>query len=81
MDANRHFAGIGRQVGGHDGQPMQHFVTNSPWKEASVYEKIQEDICEKAHKIACELEAKHESRVPGTVVEELRKYVDKRSRK
>ena len=47
MDANRHFAGIGRQVGGHDGQPLQHFVTNSPWNGASVYEKIQDEIYEK----------------------------------
>lgn len=47
MDANRHFAGIGRQVGGHDGQPLQHFVTNSPWNESSVYDEIQAEICEK----------------------------------
>jgi SRSO17 transposase len=47
MDANRHFAGIGRQVGGHDGQPLQHFMTNSPWNGARVYEKIQAEICEK----------------------------------
>ena len=47
MDANRHFAGIGRQIGGHDGQPLQHFMTNSPWRGTSVYEKIQAEICEK----------------------------------
>jgi len=35
-----------------------------------------ESICEKAHEIACELEAKHQSRVPGTIVEELGKYVE-----
>ena len=47
MNVNRHFAGIGRQIGGHDGQPLQHFMTNSPWSGASVYEKIQAEICKK----------------------------------
>jgi SRSO17 transposase len=47
MDTHRHFAGIGRQVGGHDGQPLQHFMTNSPWNGARVYEQIQAEICER----------------------------------
>jgi len=47
MDADRHFAGIGRQVGGHDGQSLQHFMTNSPWGGELVYEKIQAEIREK----------------------------------
>jgi SRSO17 transposase len=46
MDSNRHFAGIGRRVGGHDGQRLQHFMSDSPWSGSSVYEKIQAEICE-----------------------------------
>jgi len=46
MEAKRHFAGIGRKIGGRDGQALQHFMTNSPWKGASVYQKIQEEIGE-----------------------------------
>jgi SRSO17 transposase len=47
MDAKRHFAGIGRQVGGHDGQSLQHFMSNSPWDGSRVYEQIQAEICER----------------------------------
>lgn len=46
MEAKRHFAGIGRKIGGRDGQALQHFMTNSPWKGASVYQKIQEEMSE-----------------------------------
>ncbi len=46
MEAKRHFAGIGRKIGGRDGQSLQHFMTNSPWKGASVYQKIQEEMGE-----------------------------------
>lgn len=46
MDRNRHFAGIGRRIGGHDGQRLQHFMSNSPWSGARVYEQIQAELCE-----------------------------------
>ena len=44
MDKDRHYAGIARQTEGSDGQPMQHFMSNSPWPGQGVYERIQEDI-------------------------------------
>jgi SRSO17 transposase len=46
MESDRHFAGIGREIGGHDGQSLQHFMTNSPWSGERVYEQIQAEICE-----------------------------------
>jgi len=46
MASDRHFAGIGREIGGHDGQSLQHFMTNSPWSGERVYEQIQAEICE-----------------------------------
>jgi len=45
MERGRHFAGIGRRVGGHDGQSLQHFMTNSPWDVKGVYETIQAEMC------------------------------------
>lgn len=45
MERGRHFAGIGRKIGGHDGQSLQHFMTNSPWRGERVYETIQAEIC------------------------------------
>lgn len=53
MDANWHFAGIGRRVGGHDGQSLHHFMTNSPWDGSKVYEKIQAEICERPQLAQC----------------------------
>jgi len=46
MEASRNFAGIDRKIGGRDGQGLQHFMTNSPWKGESVYQKIQEEMRE-----------------------------------
>jgi len=44
MDNDRHYAGIARQMEGEDGQALQHFMSNSPWSGAEVYQRIQEDI-------------------------------------
>ena len=44
MEQDRHFAGIARQMKGQDGQALQHFMSNSPWSAAGVYQQIQADI-------------------------------------
>jgi len=44
MKADRHFAGIADTIEAADGQAMQHFMSESPWKAAGVYEQIQEEI-------------------------------------
>src|SRR5258708_22408224 len=45
LERDRHFAGISRSVQGEDGQALQHFMSESPWRGRAVLEKIQEDIC------------------------------------
>jgi len=45
MEAKRHFAGIANTIESADGQSMQHFMSESPWKAGEVYGQIQEEIC------------------------------------
>jgi SRSO17 transposase len=44
MEDQRNFANIDRRVTGRDGQPLQHFMSVSPWAAAAVFRQIQEDI-------------------------------------
>ena len=44
MDTERNFANMDRTLHGGDGQALQHFMSNSPWSGAEVYQRIQEDI-------------------------------------
>jgi SRSO17 transposase len=46
MKKDRHFAGIADSVESADGQALQHFMSQSPWSEAGVYEQIQAEISE-----------------------------------
>jgi hypothetical protein len=41
MDKQCRYAGIAQQTEGNNGQALQHFMSNSPWTGASVYERIQ----------------------------------------
>ena len=43
MDSNRHFAGIGREVG-ISGQNLQHFMSESPWSGQTVCRQVQEEL-------------------------------------
>lgn len=46
MDSNRNYANIARRVLGveNDGQNLQHFMSDSPWKEGDVFNQIQQEI-------------------------------------
>ena len=44
MAKDRHFAGISRAVQGGDGQALQHFMGQSPWSGAAVFDQIQSEI-------------------------------------
>jgi SRSO17 transposase len=44
MEDQRNFANIDRRVNRRDGQPLQHFMSESPWRSESVYLQIQHDI-------------------------------------
>jgi len=44
MDSERNFAHIERTLHSHDGQDLQHFMTNSPWSVRPVYRQIQAEI-------------------------------------
>jgi SRSO17 transposase len=46
MDTRRNFANIGRRLGGEDGQRLQHFMSESPWSGADVFEQIQTEIAQ-----------------------------------
>jgi SRSO17 transposase len=43
MDTQRHFAGIGREVG-ISGQNLQHFMSESPWSGQAVCRRVQEEL-------------------------------------
>jgi SRSO17 transposase len=44
MEDQRNFANIDRRLNRRDGQPLQHFMSESPWRCPAVYEQIQHDI-------------------------------------
>ena len=44
MEDQRNFANIDRRLNRRDGQPLQHFMSESPWPSQPVYEQIQRDI-------------------------------------
>lgn len=44
MDTKRNFANIDRTLNGGDGQPLQHFMSNSPWSGQAVFRQIQDEI-------------------------------------
>jgi SRSO17 transposase len=44
MEKDRHFAGISRAVQEADGQALQHFMSQSPWSGAAVFNQIQTEI-------------------------------------
>ena len=44
MEDARNYANIDRRLTGGDGQGLQQFMTDSPWRNQAVYEQIQADI-------------------------------------
>ncbi len=44
MDVERNFANIDRRLTGGDGQRLQHFMSNSPWSGAAVFDQIQAEL-------------------------------------
>jgi SRSO17 transposase len=44
MDRNRNFKNIDRRLNGGDGQAVQHFMSNSPWPKAAVFDQIQSEL-------------------------------------
>ena len=44
MEDQRNFANIDRRVNRRDGQPLQHFMSESPWHSQAVFQQIQRDI-------------------------------------
>jgi len=44
MEDQRNFANMDRRLNRRDGQPLQHFMSESPWPSLAVYEQIQHDI-------------------------------------
>jgi SRSO17 transposase len=44
MEDQRTFANMDRRLNRRDGQPLQHFMSESPWPSAAVYVQIQHDI-------------------------------------
>lgn len=44
MEDQRNFANIDRRLNQGDGQPLQHFMSESPWRAQAVFEQIQRDI-------------------------------------
>lgn len=46
MESDRNFAGIANSMENADGQAMQHFMSNSPWSGAEVFEQIWEEVRE-----------------------------------
>ena len=46
MESDRNFAGIANSMEKADGQAMQHFMSNSPWSGAGVFEQIREEVRE-----------------------------------
>jgi SRSO17 transposase len=44
MEDQRNFANMDRRLNRRDGQPLQHFMSESPWPARPVYKQIQLDI-------------------------------------
>jgi len=44
MESERNFAGIAAHMEASDGQALQPFMSNSPWRGQGVFEQIQEEI-------------------------------------
>ena len=44
MEDQRNFANMDRRLNQRDGQPLQHFMSESPWPARPVYKQIQQDI-------------------------------------
>lgn len=44
MEDQRNFADIDRRLNRRDGQPLQHFMSESPWRSQAVFQQIQGDI-------------------------------------
>lgn len=44
MEDQRNFANIDRRLNRRDGQPLQHFMSESPWRSQAVFQQIQRDI-------------------------------------
>ena len=44
LDDARNYANIDRRLKGGDGQGLQQFMTDSPWRSQAVFEQIQADI-------------------------------------
>ena len=44
MEDQRTFANMDRRLNRRDGQPLQHFMSESPWRSQAVFQQIQHDI-------------------------------------
>jgi len=44
MEDQRNFANMDRRLNRRDGQPLQHFMSESPWRSQTVFEQIQRDM-------------------------------------
>ena len=44
MEDQRNFANIDRRLNRRDGQPLQHFMSESPWRSQAVFQQIQREI-------------------------------------
>ena len=44
MEDQRNFANIDRRLNRRDGQPLQHFMSESPWRSQAVFQQIWSDI-------------------------------------
>lgn len=44
LERDRNFAHIGRTFAGNDGQPLEHFMSQSPWSARAVLEQLQEEV-------------------------------------
>lgn len=44
MESDRNFAGIANSIEKADGQALQHFMSNSPWSGAGVFEQIRAEV-------------------------------------
>ena len=77
MDRGRNFAGIASRIEGADGQAMQHFMSNSPWSGAGVFEQIREEVRatpELQHGSLLILDESADEKAGGQSVGSLRQY-------
>ena len=44
MEEARNFANIERRLHGGDGQALQQFMSDSPWRKTAVFDQIQDEI-------------------------------------